>query len=78
MAMGRLVKVVALSERLRDIDTPAGRERLRKHLETRPFPHFEAFEGRPGYLVKIDEDGTRTVGCFVGRNFVSRRVDDSC
>ncbi|MGC4119326.1 MAG: hypothetical protein QM765_33125 [Myxococcales bacterium] len=42
------------------------------HLDARPFPHFEPAPGRPGLLMKIDEDGTRTVGRFVNRKF--RRV----
>jgi hypothetical protein len=39
------------------------------HLASVPFPHFEPAPGRPGLLVKIDEDGTRTVGRFIRRAF---------
>jgi hypothetical protein len=31
--------------------------------------HFEAAPGRPGSIVKIDQDGTRTIGRFVNRKF---------
>lgn len=58
-----------LSECLRSVDTDEGRHRTAAYLATRPYPHFEAAPGRPGLLVKIDEDGTRTVGRFVRREF---------
>jgi hypothetical protein len=58
-----------LSECLASIDTDQGRERVAAYLASRPYPHFEPAPGRPGYLVKIDEDGTRRVGRFVNREF---------
>ncbi len=61
--------VPLVSERLRDIDTPAGRARVAAALAAGPFPHFEAAPGRPGLLVKIDEDGKRAVGRFIKRTF---------
>ncbi|MEO6952262.1 MAG: hypothetical protein ABI321_10645 [Polyangia bacterium] len=63
---------VPLTERLADIDTDAGRRRTAAYAATRPFPHFEPHE-RHGYLVKIDEDGTRTVGRFVKRTWTPLR-----
>jgi hypothetical protein len=60
---------VRLSDALRTVGTPAGRERLERFLADRPYPHFEAAPDRPGLLVKIDADGTRTVGRFVHRKF---------
>jgi len=60
---------VRLSDALRSVDTPVGRERLERYLADRPYPHFEAAPDRPGLLVKIDADGTRTVGRFVHRKF---------
>ena len=50
------------------VDTDAGRQRTAAYLATRPYPHFEPAD-RPGLLVKIDEDGTRTLGRFVNRQF---------
>ena len=47
----------------------AGRERVKAQQAARPFPHFEQAPGKSGYLVKIDEDGKRTVGRFVNREF---------
>src|SRR5258706_12803965 len=58
-----------LSECLKSVDTDEGRQRLAAHLASRPYPHFEPAPGRPGFLVKIDEDGTRRVGRFVNREF---------
>lgn len=58
-----------LSDCLRTVDTREGRVRVKAHLDARPFPHFEAAPGRPGYLVRVDGDGKRTVGRFVNRTF---------
>jgi len=61
-----------ISACLASVGTSEGRERLAADLGSLPFPHFEPAPGRLGLLVKIDEDGTRTVGRFVNRRF--RRV----
>jgi hypothetical protein len=58
-----------LSECLGSVDTPAGRARLRAALSEGPWPRFEPARGRPGFLVRIEEDGKRTVGRFVNRVF---------
>jgi hypothetical protein len=58
-----------LSECLATVDSPEGRQRVADYLQTRPFPHYEAAPGRRGLLIRIDEDGTRTVGRFVNRKF---------
>ena len=62
-------ETVPLSDCLRTVDTKAGRTRMKAHLDERPFPHFEQAVERTGFLVKIDEDGKRTVGRFVNRLF---------
>jgi ParD-like antitoxin of type II bacterial toxin-antitoxin system len=58
-----------LSDALQTVDMPIGQERLQQYLAERPYPHFEAAADRPGLLVKVDADGTRTVGRFVHRKF---------
>src|SRR5687768_152256 len=63
----------SLSNILSSVDTPHGRSRTKSHVAGQPYPHFEAAEDRPGHVVKIDEDGTRTVGRFVRRKFVPTR-----
>ena len=63
----------SLSESVGSVDTDEGRERTAAVLASRPFPHFEAAPGQPCLLVKLDEDGTRTVGRFVNRIFEPAR-----
>lgn len=61
--------VPLLSARLRDVDTPAGRDRTAAILAATPFPRYTAAPHRPGLIVQIDEDGKRTLGRFVKRVF---------
>ncbi len=60
---------VDAAERLDSVDSPAGRARVAAVLTAEPHPHFEVADGRPGYLVRIEADGSRTVGRFVNRTF---------
>jgi hypothetical protein len=69
LALRRSGVTKPLSEILATVDKPAGRKRVFEYLASRPFPHFEPARGRKGLLVRIDADGTRTVGRFVGREF---------
>ena len=64
------LKQVGAARPLSELIAAAGtRRKLRAYLATRPFPHFEPARGKPGLLVKIDKDGTRTPGRFVKRLF---------
>ncbi len=56
------------SQCLEEVDAPEGRSRLADHLASLPYPHFEPAEQK-GLLIKIDEDGTRTLGRFINREF---------
>ena len=60
-----------LSECFETVDSPEGRQRVAdaEYLRSRPFPHYEAASGHPGFLVRIESDGTRTLGRFVNRRF---------
>jgi hypothetical protein len=58
-----------LSACLAEAGTARGRERVKSFLASGPYPRFEPAPDHPGLLVKIDEDGTRTVGRFVNRKF---------
>jgi hypothetical protein len=60
-----------LSTCLGSVDSPEGRKRVADYLESQPFPHYEAAPDAPGLLVRIEADGTRTVGRFVNRKFVA-------
>jgi hypothetical protein len=69
LALRRAGAVRPLSECLQSVDTNEGRRRVADHLQNQPFPHFEPAPDAPGMLVRIEEDGTRTVGRFVDRQF---------
>ena len=58
-----------LSECIASVDWDQGHKRVRAYLDSQPFPHYEAVPEAPDRLVRIDADGTRTVGRFVGRTF---------
>jgi hypothetical protein len=58
-----------ISECLEMVDTPDGRQRLKAHMASKPFPHFEPDPRRKRVYVRIDADGTRTTGRFVAREF---------
>lgn len=63
-----------LFELLTTVDAPEGHRRVAEYLTTQPFPHYVSAPegeglGRKGLLVRIEEDGKRTVGKFVGGKF---------
>ena len=58
-----------LSALLASVSTAAGRKRLVAYLGKRPFPQFAPAPGKQGLVVKIDQDGKRTTGRFVNRQF---------
>jgi hypothetical protein len=66
----RQVETLSLYEAISTIDTPAGRKRLEEVLAREPFPHFRQHSTKCELLIRIDEDGTETVGRFAGRQFV--------
>jgi hypothetical protein len=68
LALRKSGDAVPLSELISTVDSPAGRKRLAEYLAKQPYPHYEATD-RPGYLVRIEQDGTRTVGKFFNREF---------
>ncbi len=69
LALRRAGKARSVSECLETVDSAEGRQRVGEFLESQPFPHFEPSSEHPGMLVRIEEDGTRTVGRFVNRRF---------
>jgi hypothetical protein len=69
LALLRADAIRPLSECLACVDSEQGRQRVRNYLRALPFPHYEPAPEGPGLLVRIDEDETRTVGRFVGRDF---------
>lgn len=72
LALRKLNGARPLSECLETVDSPAGRRRVADYLGSRPFPHYEAATRYPGFLIRTEESGTRTVGRFVNRRFEPR------
>lgn len=68
LALRRAGDIQSLSECLRFVDSTEGRQRVAEHLKTRPYPHYEPADA-PGLLVRIESNGTRTIGRFVNRQF---------
>ena len=68
MALWRAGAAKPLSACLASVDSPEGRRRVADHLQTLPFPHYEA-AATPGMLVRISADGKRSTGRFVNRQF---------
>ncbi len=69
LALCRNAAARPLSECLESVDSREGRRRVAAFLRTQPFPHYEPHPEKPGLLVRIAEDGRRTVGRFVNRQF---------
>src|SRR3954454_11729597 len=62
LALRRAGAVRPLSECLDSVDSAEGRQRVFAYLGSRPYPHFEPAAAGGGLLVRVDADGTRTVG----------------
>ena len=69
LALQKAGKAKPVSACLKSVDSPVGRRRVIEHLRTRPFPHYEPHLKKSGLLVRIEADGTRTVGRFIDRRF---------
>jgi hypothetical protein len=69
MAMSRRGAALPVAQAVAEVDTPVGHQRLAQHLAAVAFPHYAAHPQRAGLLVRIEADGTRTVGRFQQRVF---------
>ena len=69
LALRQAGTVRPMSECLQAVDTDAGRQRVTDYLKGQPFPHYQPAPDRPGLLVRIESDGTQTIGRFVNRQF---------
>jgi hypothetical protein len=74
LALCRSATARPLSACLEAVDSQKGRQRVADFLQSQPFPHYEPHPDRRGLLVRIDQDGRRTVGRFVNRQFRPARV----
>ncbi len=71
LALMRSQSAQPLSACLESVDSPQGRRRVADHLKSLPFPHYEPAPSRPGFLVRTEAGGARTVGRFVKRRFTT-------
>ena len=69
LALRRAGAARRLSDLVGPVDSPEGRFRVAEHLKGEPYPHYEVAPEQPGLLVRIEADGTRTLGRFVNREF---------
>jgi hypothetical protein len=70
LALRRNGSTQSLSALLDSVDSPAGRGRVAAWLQSQPFPHYKPYLNVPGLLERIEEDGRRTLGRFVKRQFI--------
>ena len=70
LALRRNGSTQSLSALLESVDSPAGRGRVAAWLQSQPFPHYQPYQKLPGLLERTEEDGSRTVGRFVKRQFI--------
>lgn len=70
LTLCRTVGATPLADLVDLVDTPAGHEMLKTYLDSEPYPHFEAHPSQTGLLVRIEQDGSRTVGRFINRAFI--------
>jgi hypothetical protein len=68
MALCRAGAAKPLSACIETVDSSEGRRRVADHLDTLPYPHYEAAD-TPGLLIRTAADGKRTLGRFVNRHF---------
>jgi len=69
LALRRAGAIRPLSQCPASVDSEEGRQRVRAYLDSLPFPHYEPAPDSADLLIRIDADGTRTLGRFVGREF---------
>jgi hypothetical protein len=69
VALSRSVATRPLSACLETVDSAEGRSRVAACLREQPFPHYEPAPNTPGFLIRTEADGTKTIGRFVNREF---------
>jgi hypothetical protein len=69
LSLSRRAATRPISDCLKSVDSPEGRQRLADFLQAQPFPHYAPHPKQRGLLVRIEANGKRTVGRFVNRQF---------
>ena len=76
LTLRRRGQTLSLADVLNTVDSPEGKQRLDAYLEQLPYPHYEPTT-EVGLMVRIEENGTRTLGRFVDGKFVIEIRDSS-
>jgi len=71
IALRRSGAAVPLSAQLESVDSLPGRQRVAHYLASQPYPHYEVAPDGQALLIRIEANGTRTLGRFVNREFVA-------
>lgn len=71
MAISRRGAARPIAALIAEVEQASGQQRLAQHLNAQPFPHYEPHPDRPGILIRIDADSTRTLGRFIQREFTA-------
>lgn len=74
MALEAKRSTALLRKRLDEVGTPAGRARARKIITAGAYPLYEGAPDHPGFITRVDADGTRTLGRLVDRIFVPAKA----
>jgi ParD-like antitoxin of type II bacterial toxin-antitoxin system len=73
-ALRKTTEAPTVGQLLEVVDTPKGREMFQAFLESEPYPHYRAHPDANGYLIRTEENGKETIGRFVNRQFVARKL----
>lgn len=71
VALKRRAALPEFSEAMREATCEAGQRKALRHLAKLGAPRFGVDPDRPGFVIRIDPDGSRTHGRFVNRQFVA-------
>ncbi len=74
-ALKRHAGMPELADAMRKASTEAGQRRALEHIRKLGGPRYSLDPARPGSILRVDADGTRTRGRFVRRRFVAARDD---
>lgn len=71
VALKRRAALPEFTDAMREATSEAGQRKALRHLTKLGGPRFGVDPDRPGHVIRIDPDGSRTRGRFVNRQFVA-------
>jgi hypothetical protein len=71
VALKRNAGLPEFAKAMREATSETGRRKVLEHLERLGGPRYSVDPARPGHVVRVAPDGTRTRGRFVNRRFVA-------